>query len=215
MSSRTAKPETREALLSAARTLFLRQGYTATGIDEICAQSGLTKGALFHYFADKEALGMATLERWIDDGARAFSSGAYLHHPDPLARALGFVDFAIELSRMGPPGCIAGIFTQELAPTNAKVREACSAAFSGWVDNFEGLIGAAKAAYAPASDLDPRSLAQHALAVLQGSLILARAHQRPEIVAEQLRHFRAYLAAQFRAAGGSAKPRKRATPKTD
>lgn len=203
MSPRKAKPETREALLEAARTLFLRQGYTATGIDEICAAAGITKGALFHYFESKEALGGAALERWVSDGLQAFGSGQYLNEPEPLKRALGLVDFAIEMSQIGPPGCLVGIFTQELAPSNQTVRTACADSFTVMRESFERLIAEAKAAHAPKAAFDAKSVAQHMLAVLQGSLILARAYQRPEIVAEHLRHFRDYLASLF-AAGAPA-----------
>lgn len=199
MSRRKSRPDTRQALLDAARAQFLRHGYTATGIDQICAAAGITKGALFHYFDSKQALGQAALERWVEDGKRAFGSGGYLQEPDPLKRALGFVDFAIELSQAGPPGCIAGIFAQELAPTNAKVRATCAKAFTDMSEVFERMVAEAKARHAPDAAFDPKSIAQHMFAVFQGAMILARAYQRPEIVAEHLGHFRAYLEAQFHA----------------
>lgn len=199
MSSRKAKPETRDALLEAARTLFLRQGYAATGIDEICAAAGITKGALFHYFESKEALGQAALERWMTDQMGAFGSGAYLNEPDPLKRLFGLVDFAIELSKHGPPGCLVGIFSQELAPSNEAVRATCASAFSTTRDAFERVVAEAKATYAPDAAFDPKSVAQHMLAVLQGALVLARAYQNAGIVAEHLTHFRAYLATLFAA----------------
>ena len=197
MAPRKAKPETREALVNAATGLFLRQGYTATSIDDVCAQSGVSKGALFHYFADKEALGRAALERWMAMGEQAFGNGAYLTIEDPVERALGLIDCAIEMSRMGPPGCLIGIFTQELAPTNETVRQCCASSFARWVDHFEALIQAAKDARHPGSDLDPRGLAQHGLTVLQGSILLARAHGDVAIIEQQLRHFRHYLAMHF------------------
>jgi len=197
MAPRKANPHTRQALLDAARMLFLSRGYTATGLDDICATAGITKGALFHYFDSKHALGEAALERWVEDGKRAFGSGSYLQEADPLKRALGFVDFAIELSQAGPPGCIAGIFAQELAPTDEKVRASCAQAFTGMSEIFEVMVAEAKARHAPDAPFDPKSIAQHMFAVFQGAMVLARAYQRPEIVAEHLRHFRAYLEAQF------------------
>jgi TetR/AcrR family transcriptional repressor of nem operon len=211
MVSRKTRPDTREALLDAARTLFLRQGYTATGVDDICAAAGITKGALFHHFDSKHALGRAALERWVEDGRRAFGSGSYLQEPDPLKRALGFVDFAIELSRRGPPGCIVGIFAQELASTDEKLRAICAQAFTGMSEVFERMLLEAKARHAPDSTFDPKSIAQHLFAVFQGAMVLARAYQRPEIVAEHLRHFRAYLEAQFHA-GGTGRPGRRSRP---
>ncbi|MSO89367.1 MAG: TetR/AcrR family transcriptional regulator [Rhodospirillaceae bacterium] len=166
-------------------------------MDDICAEAGITKGALFHYFDSKHALGEAALERWVEDGKYAFGSGRYLEETDPLKRALGFVDFAIELSQAGPPGCIAGIFAQELAPTDETLRASCARAFTGMTEIFAGLVAEAKARHAPDAAFDPRSIAQHMFAVFQGAMVLARAYQRREIVAEHLRHFRAYLETQF------------------
>jgi len=53
---------TRQALVVAARERFGEQGYAATSIDEIVRQAGVTKGALYHHFADKDALFRAVVE---------------------------------------------------------------------------------------------------------------------------------------------------------
>jgi TetR/AcrR family transcriptional repressor of nem operon len=214
MSERATRPDTREALLQAATELFLRQGYSATGIDEICLRAGVSKGALFHHFPDKEALGRAALERWVADAGRAFAGAPYGALADPLARLLGFVDFLSALARIGPPGCLVGIFTQELAPANEAVRATCVASFGSWIAHAESLIAAAKAVRAPASAIDPRSLAEHGLAVLQGALILARARGSSAVIEDQLGHYRRYLEACFGATPGAAPPRpaRRARP---
>src|SRR5215210_6472313 len=47
---------TRGALVAAARRLFSVRGYTAVGTPEIAAEAGVTRGALYHQFADKPAL---------------------------------------------------------------------------------------------------------------------------------------------------------------
>jgi AcrR family transcriptional regulator len=57
------KQTTVTALLGAARELLVRDGYAATSLDEVVARAGLTKGALYHHFAGKQALFRAVYEQ--------------------------------------------------------------------------------------------------------------------------------------------------------
>lgn len=61
-SNRLRTAETRAQLLATARALFAEKGFHATGTPELVAATGLTRGALYHHFADKEALLAAVLE---------------------------------------------------------------------------------------------------------------------------------------------------------
>jgi AcrR family transcriptional regulator len=58
--------EAREELLSAALRVFARRGYRAAGVDEIAAEAGYSKGALYWHFSGKEELLTALLEERID-----------------------------------------------------------------------------------------------------------------------------------------------------
>ena len=47
------RAETREAVLVAARALFVRQGYLRTSVDEIARKAGVSKGGIYFHFPDK------------------------------------------------------------------------------------------------------------------------------------------------------------------
>ena len=64
----SAKAEaTRATLVAVARRIFVAKGYFATGTEEIVKEAGLTRGALYHHFADKRALFVAVFEAVEED----------------------------------------------------------------------------------------------------------------------------------------------------
>jgi AcrR family transcriptional regulator len=54
---------TREALLTAARSLFAEHGYAGVATEEVVRRAGVTRGALYHYFRDKQDLFRAVFEQ--------------------------------------------------------------------------------------------------------------------------------------------------------
>ncbi len=74
---------TRADLVAAARELFAARGYQAVPADEIVRAAGVTRGALYHHYADKQALFRAVveeLEREITDEV----DDAFRQAPDPV-----------------------------------------------------------------------------------------------------------------------------------
>ena len=54
--------ETRQKLVAAARLQFGNVGYAETVMDDLTAQAGLTRGALYHHFGDKKGLFLAVVQ---------------------------------------------------------------------------------------------------------------------------------------------------------
>lgn len=77
---------TRDALIAAARRLFAERGYGEVGTEEIVRTAGVTRGALYHHFADKVALFAAVFETLETEvaGRIAAAAGAQTD-PDPIA----------------------------------------------------------------------------------------------------------------------------------
>jgi AcrR family transcriptional regulator len=79
------RSETRRQLLAAARRLFAEKGFADTGTPEIAAAAGLTRGALYHHFADKTALFAAVVEAEHEAVAASIDAAGEANPTDPLA----------------------------------------------------------------------------------------------------------------------------------
>ena len=90
---------TRRAVLAAARSLFGKKGYVQTSVDEIADAARVTKGAVYHHFAGKEALFRAVLaEVEVEADARAAGAGDPEGPPidQIVARVNAYLDAALD-----------------------------------------------------------------------------------------------------------------------
>jgi AcrR family transcriptional regulator len=77
---------TRDALVAAGRRLFADRGFAAVGTEELVRAAGVTRGALYHHFADKTALFAAVFEAIEADVAVRLAAAAQkVPDPDPVA----------------------------------------------------------------------------------------------------------------------------------
>jgi AcrR family transcriptional regulator len=78
-------------LIAAARELFARQGYAATSLDEIAAAANVTKGAVYHHFAGKEAVFRA-VHAEVEGEAQARAIAARDPDAAPIDQIVAMVD---------------------------------------------------------------------------------------------------------------------------
>jgi TetR/AcrR family transcriptional repressor of nem operon len=191
---------TKEKLLETAQRLMLAKGFAATSLGDICEEAKLTKGSFFHYFKSKEQLGKEVLERFCRMMRERLKQAPFQAKRDPIDRLDGMLEFMIQMSKepIAKQGCLLGSFSQELTQTHPEIRQCCAGQFQQWTEDFKRELDAVKSLYAPKTAIDTESLAQHYIAIVEGSLILAKAQQETSVVAENLRHFKRYLHSLFR-----------------
>ena len=76
---------TRQKLLEAAFAEIHHNSFQVASITQILADTGLTKGTLYHYFPDKKVLGLAVVEAVIRPGMAAMMLEPLLETERPLA----------------------------------------------------------------------------------------------------------------------------------
>ncbi|GEM_PF-694965 len=180
-------------ILEAARDLMLRYGYAATSVDDICARARVTKGSFYHFFATKEALGVAVLNRFYEEGVARMAGGTYAKMNDPHRRLLALFD---HLEAIGPElwrdGCLMGSFACELAESSQVIRRSVAEIFAELVDRLAPIFQPITRRRKEAEEL-----AEQTLMVIEGAVVMARARNDPSRIASALRRWRRIIEAHL------------------
>lgn len=197
----------RTRLLEAARDIIRAKGYAAATVDDLCRAADVTKGAFFHHFASKDALGVAAAEFWTEETTAFFEAAPYHQPTDALERVLAYVAFrkAIIVGEIAGFTCLVGTMAQEVYASSPDIRDACARSIFGHTATLEADIEAARRERGIAGDWTAASLARHTQAVLQGGFVLAKAGNDPELARESLDHLDRYIRHLFHVAEEDAK----------
>lgn len=91
--------ETRAKLIASARKAFAEKGFAAASMDDLTAEAGLTRGALYHNFGDKRGLLQAVVDQLDAEMAtRAHDIGAQAGNDwdGLLAEGVAYIEMALE-----------------------------------------------------------------------------------------------------------------------
>ena len=191
--------DARTRLLEAARSVIRTKGFAGTTVDDLCAAASVTKGAFFHHFESKEALGVAAAAFWAETTTAFFRDAPYHDHDDPLDRVLAYVEFrkSIIEGDLAEFTCLVGTMVQEAYGSHPAIRDACAASIFGHAATLEPDISAAMEARGIDAEWTAASLARHTQAVLQGAFILAKATGDRAVAKESVDHLKRYIALLF------------------
>jgi len=176
----------KQRFLEATADLLARQGYHATGLNQIVKQSGAPKGSLyFHFPGGKEelaarALSAAGEETYAELGdALAGATGIR----DVLDRLVGYFARQLEESRF-ELGCPVATVALEAAATSEKVRGAACEVYQRWQE-----LAARFAAATGLEEEEARQVGLFMLSAIEGAMLLCRVYRSTEpleVAARQL-----------------------------
>lgn len=127
--------QTRQTLLEAAFAEIHRNGFQAASLTQILADTGLTKGALYHHFPDKKALGLAVIEEVIRPQLAAMMFAPLADTQQPLAA----MQAQLKAKAAEPDpwvvalGCPLNNLMQEMSPVDETFRLQLNRLFQNWV----------------------------------------------------------------------------------
>lgn len=163
--------ETRQRILDTATQLFQRQGYHATGLNQILEEAQAPKGSLyFHFPGGKEQLATEAVTQAAQAWGQAIDT-VLAQATDPGAAAHGIADLLSTtlLESRFREGCPLATVALDVAGESEEVRAACACGYQRWID----LIAAHLRDRGVAGEAAD-GLAVFILSTVEGALLLAR-----------------------------------------
>lgn len=190
---------TRERLLDLAESAILEKGYAATSIEELIAAAGITKSGFFYHFREKSDLAKALMRRDNANTAQAFDAifgQADAANADPLDALLDGLSRFAEAASVSPhayPGCLIAAFAYQQALFDAEHWQLMEAGFSERHVQFRKRLDRVAAQRPPSTPVDLADLADMAIAIIQGAIVVDRVRGAPAAIDQQITLYKAFL----------------------
>lgn len=175
--TRFRDPErTRERLLQAGYREVYRSGFQSASIDTILAATNVTKGALYHHFGSKEALGYAI----IDEVVATFPRDRWLlplqrsKDKDPIDALIAVVRAIPTRPRDIKGGCPLVNLAQEMSQLDEQFRRRLERIFHDWQEGVAMVLRRGQSQGTVRRDLVPEEAAGFLIALVEGYEVLAK-----------------------------------------
>lgn len=175
--------KTREAILAAAFDEIHEQGFRSASIDNILSRTGVSKGALYHHFPNKTALGYAVVDEVIRPWAAAMMSDLDDESLNPLDSLLRIGLEQSELDTQGTPmlGCPVNNLVHEMAALDEGFRERLNNILLEWRQRIGLALERGQRLGLVRDDIDAHDAAAFALAAYEGCIGLAKSSRNTEL----------------------------------
>jgi AcrR family transcriptional regulator len=179
---------TRERLLQAAFREVYRSGFQSAGLDAILAAAGVTKGALYHHFGSKEALGYAIVEEIIAPDNRGQWLSPFENCEDPVEVLISSVQALSVHPEAVRGGCPLINLAQEMSPLDAGFRQRLATIFRDWQDGVAAALRDGQNHGKVRRDLEPAQAAGLLIAMVEGYGMLAKNAQDAKVMEDGIRN---------------------------
>jgi len=186
---------TRTRLLLAAFREIYRCGFQAAAVAEILSDTGLTKGALYHHFPSKHALGLAVIDEVIQGYLAKNIFEPLEEAPHPAHALLAILEqrkYAKD-DESTARGCPLNNLVQEMSPIDADFREHLSRVLGRWESALRVALMKAKEAGEVRADVDCEAAALFILAAWEGCFSVAKSRQSASLFRECLTQLQGYV----------------------
>ncbi len=186
---------TRLRILKAAFQEIHRHGYQGMRVDQVLKITGLKKGALYHHFSSKQALGYAVFEELIQMRITELSIAPLKNFTDPLD---GIHTLFENLGNVWDDefftlGCPLNNLAQEMSPIDEGFRERIEKFFQYWQKSIaEALKNGQKQGIVDAS-INTDDCALFILSAIEGALGMTKNYQNKEVYYSCSRELKRYL----------------------
>ena len=188
-----APERTRERLLQAASREIYRTGFQSASLDTILATAGVTKGALYHHFKNKEALGYAVVEEIISPDVRSTWVRPLLSVKDPIDALIGIVQGLSVQPDVVCGGCQLNNLAQEMSPLDAGFRKRLETIFDAWRDAMASVLREGQIHGSVRRDVESTNAAGLLIAMVEGYGSLAKNAQDPKVIKAGIKNIVAWL----------------------